>query len=453
MSLCRAILLGPLAARSILLRLLGLLLLLLTTLLTQLGGIYLWVGLGAMTHAGSAQERWLIRPALVAVVYLLSAIWLFPLLASVGGRVALPCWQGGASLQPHSRLYCLANRHYVVPKLAATLESLDQRLAQRLPDRPVRYLDAGFPFGGGRRIDLMFLYRDENGDPHDGNGSPVGYFAFVEPDPAMSPLCPDRSITLRWNLAWLQPLLPKPELDEPATRALIEEIARSKEIGKSCSNPICAIASAWATRRFASRAAMQPAMTIICILRAEGLGLRRTVHWPVPQWPAFSDPSALGPQPSALSPQPSALSPQSSVLETVLQQDLRHDRVCIGRSIVGRFWIIHSGRRQDRSGIDHRTAHRTDHRGCQYISQSAAYAEINRLVDRPDPLRARATGRPAGRAGPRRVCQRIGRLVREAGADDRSWAEVLDDQFVAQDRSVRRVFAMIGLAHTQIGGE
>ncbi len=249
MKLRRAVLLGPLAARRMRWRGLGLLLVVLATLLTQLGGIYLWVALGAMTQAESGRQRWLIRPALVATIYLLSAIWLFPLLAGAGGRVALPCWQGGSSLQPHSRLYCLANRHYVVPELAATLASLDQRLAQRMPDRPVRYLDAGFPFGGGfpmiphlshgdgRRIDLMFLYQDANGDPHDGNGSPIGYFAFVEPDLGMPPLCADRRLTLRWNLSWLQPLLPKPELDLVATRILIEEATRTPAIGKILLEP------------------------------------------------------------------------------------------------------------------------------------------------------------------------------------------------------------------------
>lgn len=249
MSLSRALLLGPLAPRSISLRVFGLLLVLLSTLLTQLGGIYLWALFGAMAQPGSRPRRWLLRPASAAVLYLLSAIWLFPLLASAGGRVALPCWQGGSSLQPHSPLYCLANRHYVVPALAAELESLDQRLAQRLPERVVRFFDAGFPFGAGfpmiphlshgdgRRIDLMFLYEDANGDPHDGNGSPIGYFAFVEPDPALAALCPDRACSLRWDLAWLQPLLPKARLDEAATSVLIDELSRSRAIGKILLEP------------------------------------------------------------------------------------------------------------------------------------------------------------------------------------------------------------------------
>jgi hypothetical protein len=231
------------------LRLIGLLLVLLATLLTQLGGLYLWAALGTMAQARSQRQRWLIQPALVAAAYLLSAIWLFPVLAGASGRVALPCWQGGAALQPHSRLYCLANRHYVTPELATALVALDQRLAQRLPDRSVRYLDAGFPIGGGfpmiphlshgdgRRIDLMFLYQNEHGDPHDGNGSPIGYFAFVEPDPKLPPLCPDRTFTLRWNLTWLQPLLPKPALDEAATWVLIEEVTRSKHVAKVLLEP------------------------------------------------------------------------------------------------------------------------------------------------------------------------------------------------------------------------
>lgn len=248
-SLLRSLLLGPLAAPSIGLKLLGLLSVLAFTVLTQLGGPYLWALLGGMAWARGGMQRWLLAPGLAVGLYLPSALWLFPLLAHAAGREALPCWLGNGALRAHSPLYCLCNRHYVVPELARQLEALDARLQIALPGRTVRWLDAGFPLGSGfpmlphlshgdgRRLDLMFLYRDGTGKAVDGNGSPIGYFAFEQPAAETTQQCPRRLWTLRWDLDWLQPWLNKPELDEAATARLINAILSSDQIGKLLLEP------------------------------------------------------------------------------------------------------------------------------------------------------------------------------------------------------------------------
>ncbi|KIC12644.1 membrane protein [Leisingera sp. ANG-M1] len=197
------------------------------TLLSQLGGIAWLV----------AQ---LFRRKLAAFLILyaglsLAVIWVAPL----SGRVALNCWERGP-LQMHSWFYCALNRNYVTPELAVLLQDTAAAVDQAYPGTVTQVLDASFPFltgfpllphlshHDGRKADLAFYYADAGKYEPGATRSPFGYFAF-EPGPSD---CPGTWLTLRWDLALLQPLWRGLEVDAPRTRNLLRVLAADSRAGK-----------------------------------------------------------------------------------------------------------------------------------------------------------------------------------------------------------------------------
>jgi hypothetical protein len=91
------------------------------------------------------------------------------------------------------------------------------------PGTTTLVLDANFPFfdgfpllphlshNDGRKMDIAFYYRDQQGHFRNGETrSPIGYFAFEQPVPGSPLPCSNRQrwLTFRWDLAFLQPLFP-----------------------------------------------------------------------------------------------------------------------------------------------------------------------------------------------------------------------------------------------------
>jgi hypothetical protein len=238
-----SLLLGPLAWPSWRGRLAGLLLVLLLTALTQVGGLLAWPALGLASRRPRRH-----RDALILIVlFELLGLLLVPPLAAAAGRVPLPCWREGA-LGPRSLVYCVGHRRYVEPELAEEVAQIAARVAEQHPGTVVRYLDAGFPFldgfpllphlshHDGRKLDLALLYEDADGNPIDGGGSPVGYFGYVPVPPDTQPACRPSLLDLRWDMDLLQPLL-APRLDEERTASLIRAAARRERIGKLLLEP------------------------------------------------------------------------------------------------------------------------------------------------------------------------------------------------------------------------
>ncbi|MEO0622405.1 MAG: hypothetical protein AAFU49_06285 [Pseudomonadota bacterium] len=187
------------------------------TVLTQIGGL-------AWLLALCARRRVLTFVAGYVALSLMAA-WAAPAL----GRVPLPCL-GDGPLRMQSMLYCVLNRHYAVPALAQALEDAAEAMEARHPGTETLVLDAGFPFldgfpmlphlshRRGRSADLAFYYRDDEGYLPGQTRSPVGYFAFEE-GPSD---CPQRWLTLRWDLTWAQPLWPDWDPDPRIGKVLIE---------------------------------------------------------------------------------------------------------------------------------------------------------------------------------------------------------------------------------------
>ncbi len=213
------------------------------TALTQIGGV---VFLLALVLVGLARRRIRPRhfhlPLAFVVLYALASAALVPPLANLGGRTALPCalLASNAPVDALSGLTCVLNRHYTTPAVAAMLAALARDLDRDLPGSRVRYLDAAFPFGlglpllphlshgDGAKIDLAFLYRDTDGRHLAGRArSPLGYWAFEEPRAGDPAPCRGRDdlLTLRWDIAWLQPLWPDRPLDTTRTAALLAWLA------------------------------------------------------------------------------------------------------------------------------------------------------------------------------------------------------------------------------------
>jgi len=197
------------------------------TALTQLGGIA-WL-------VSRLTRRPLPAFAGLYLSLTLLATWIAPLT----GRVPLSCSADGP-LRVQSWLYCALNRNYVTPDMAALAGDLAAAMAAEHPGSLTLALDGSFPFTGlpllphlshddGEKLDLAFYYRDAQGEYQPGlTRSPLGYFAFE----LGSESCPARWPTLRWDLAWLQPLWPAYQPDAPRMSSLLTLLATDSRVSK-----------------------------------------------------------------------------------------------------------------------------------------------------------------------------------------------------------------------------
>lgn len=202
------------------------------TLLTQIGGIVLAAAL--VVRRVAKLGRW-IGIGVFLSLYLVATIFLVPSIAPVFGREALSCMSGNSPYHAQSLLYCLANRHYVRPHVKAALQRISHKIAARFPGTVMTYLDAGFPFidgfpllphlshKDGRKLDIALFYKG-----HESGGAwPVGYWAFPKVTADSTSACAKDGF-FRWDMPWLQPLLPEYQLDEARTQALIFAIAQER---------------------------------------------------------------------------------------------------------------------------------------------------------------------------------------------------------------------------------
>ncbi len=197
------------------------------TLISQLGGLA-WIV--AMLFR---------RRAIVFIIAYtalsVSAVWIAPKF----GRVPLSCFNSG-SLEMQSKMYCALNRNYVVPALKDTLIDLSTAINKKYPGTKTLVLDANFPFlagfpllphlshDDGEKVDLAFYYRDDKAYLPSQTRSPIGYFAF-EDGPTD---CPKQTLTLRWDMAWLQGGWPNYRIDESRMKAALQWLAADHRIGK-----------------------------------------------------------------------------------------------------------------------------------------------------------------------------------------------------------------------------
>ena len=151
--------------------------------------------------------------ALVAAPVMADAI------AASNGLVPLPCDRTGP-LQPVTRGYCAAGRHYVTPPVRAALVRVAEAVAREHPGAVVRYMEASWAsaerpmpphvsHGDGRQIDLAIFYEDRQGRLRP-PPTASGYGAFEPPRREVERVCvgmgghhaaPDPPAKRTWRLA------------------------------------------------------------------------------------------------------------------------------------------------------------------------------------------------------------------------------------------------------------
>jgi len=213
----------------------------LLTLLTQIGGLVMLVVWGvsrlALPRAMGAWRRAAISAVLFVIAYAAISVLVVPPLAALGGRVPLPCRaQPDRAFAAGSVLLCVLNRHYVVPDLVVLLSELSNEIDRVFPGTTTLFLHANFPFlngfpllphlshGDGRKLDVAFYYADADGHHLPAaTRSPIGYWAFEQPSAGDASSCGVRSwLSLRWDLNFLQDKFPDRVLEPRRTSAALQ---------------------------------------------------------------------------------------------------------------------------------------------------------------------------------------------------------------------------------------
>ncbi len=149
------------------------------TVLTQVGGL-IWL-ISIFISIKINKRKRLVFPLL----FLLFNLVIIPPIASKFGREQLPWFN--ANLKPRNWFYPLAFRNYVKPELKGFLED-----SSNSKNIQITYLDANFPFfdgfpllphlshSDGKKIDISFMYLDEEAKPTDKKPSTSGYGVYSE---------------------------------------------------------------------------------------------------------------------------------------------------------------------------------------------------------------------------------------------------------------------------------
>lgn len=203
------------------------LIVLLLTGLTQIGGLAWLVALFF--------RRRLIAFIFAYVALTAAALWVAPQF----GRVALSCFDDGP-LQVQSGMYCALNRNYVTLELKDALIETAAEMGRQYPGTVTLVLDGNFPFldrfpllphlshDDGRKVDIAFYYRDQEGYLPGATRSPIGYFAF-EQGPTE---CLRQWPTLRWDFAVMQPVWYPYALDSDRNVTVLRILSGDDRVGK-----------------------------------------------------------------------------------------------------------------------------------------------------------------------------------------------------------------------------
>ncbi len=197
------------------------------TVVSQLGGLAWFIALFF--------RRRILIFSTAYIALSLSALWIAPML----GREPLACITGNA-LQMQSKIFCALNRQYVTRDLKGVLIDYAAKMESAFPDTTTLVLDANFPFvsgfpmlphlshSDGRKVDLAYYYQDDSGYLPGVTRSPIGYFAF-EDGPTD---CPHNTITLRWDMAWLQGLWPDYRPEPSRMKIALHLLTTDERVGK-----------------------------------------------------------------------------------------------------------------------------------------------------------------------------------------------------------------------------
>jgi hypothetical protein len=166
------------------------LLVILLTFLTQIGGIVLLLSELLHKNVRLAKQS---RVLTFLFFYIVAICFIVPVLAKPYGRVPLPVF-GNNLVKPVSIWTCVLNRHYVRPVLKESVAKAAIALEATYQGAEIRYLDANFPFfdgfpllphlshSDGKKLDIAFFYREKSTQkPTNDKPSRSGYGVFTAP--------------------------------------------------------------------------------------------------------------------------------------------------------------------------------------------------------------------------------------------------------------------------------
>ncbi|MCZ4696454.1 hypothetical protein DWB61_17480 [Ancylomarina euxinus] len=167
---------------------LRILLFVILTILTQVGGV---IYLLSLLLADRIKYSFKLKNIITFVaLYTITTLLIIPSLAPIFGRVKI---QNTESIKPTNYWTVILNRNYVVPELSEFLKSVADDLKTSESSQELRYLDANFPFinkfpllphlshNDGKKIDFSLVYESKNGEISNLKKSRSGYGIFAEP--------------------------------------------------------------------------------------------------------------------------------------------------------------------------------------------------------------------------------------------------------------------------------
>lgn len=152
------------------------------TITTQVGGL-IWLFSAFVSYRLKKKKR-----VVFPVVYLICNIVIVPPIAKILGRERLPVFND--NIAPINWSYPLLFRNYANQELKTLLLKSSEQLKNQ--SIKIVYLDANFPFfngfpllphlshNDGKKIDLSFMYLDENNNQTNNKPSTSGYGVYVD---------------------------------------------------------------------------------------------------------------------------------------------------------------------------------------------------------------------------------------------------------------------------------
>lgn len=168
--------------------LLHIIIFILLTVITQIGGLLYLVAIISINK--TATRKYIKRSGLFIGLYLCATFLIIPNVAPIFGREKI---KETPYLQAQSVFYKFANRIYVRPELNNSIRHIANRLGQENSGIKMVYLDASFPFidkfpllphlshNDGKKIDISLIYEQPNGQLTNLKPSISGYGVFEGP--------------------------------------------------------------------------------------------------------------------------------------------------------------------------------------------------------------------------------------------------------------------------------
>lgn len=161
---------------------------LLLTLVTQIGGV---VYLMSFVFCNRIKHSFPLKGlAAFIIIYSLGTFLTTPLLAKLFNRERIVHYD---NLKPANYMTVLMNRNYVRPEVNNYLRMVSEELGKKNKHLVIRYLDANFPLidgfpllphlshSDGKKIDLSLIYENKHGQIVNSSKSISGYGVFEEP--------------------------------------------------------------------------------------------------------------------------------------------------------------------------------------------------------------------------------------------------------------------------------